>query len=67
MNIEQWIEDHQQYAGVKFDFVVRIDLLQELLKTHALVPRDVNRSIIKAMSDECKDEPSIKYIDVDFC
>lgn len=56
MNIEKWIEENQLDIGEPengfHSYFVDVDDLRALLKTHALVPRDMPRETLAKIKSE---------------
>ena len=51
INIEQWIEEKQYYDPEGFPaYTINVEDLRELLKTHALVPREPANEQLNAMA-----------------
>ena len=59
-NFESWIEDNAFLEDHGWDdLCVTVEAIYELLKTHAIVPREPTHKILESMEsivrDECKD------------
>ena len=71
MNIENWIEEnsqqvewHLEWFNFDLEDAITVTELHELLKTHAIVPREPSYKILDSMEsivrDECKDHGCAK-------
>ena len=56
MNVDKWIEQKRMHSGITYNgddvYAINVEEIRKLLKTHAIIPRNLNDELCKNVNKQ---------------